>query len=66
MYYVVEITKTETEARALYAYTDKTRALAKYHDTLGYAMKLDTVEYCLCMIIDGTGNVIACEKYVAE
>lgn len=63
MYFLIEITTTNTTAKAIYSYETKNEALANFHSKLGSQMKNASCNAELVMVIDDNGAVHASEKY---
>ena len=63
MYYLIEITTTDTTAKAIYSYNTKNEALANFHSKLGSWMKNASCNAELVMVIDEYGAVYASERY---
>lgn len=63
MFHLIEITTTNTAAKAIYSYNTKNEALANFHSKLGSWMKNASCNAELVMVIDDDGAVYACEKY---
>ena len=67
-YYLIEISTGDTKisGKGIYEYATEKEAVAMFHSKLGSAMKSDLFETELIMVIDEFGNVLKCERYIAE
>lgn len=63
-FYLIIVQNGETPSRAIHQKKTYDEALSAYHSELAYRAKGRTST--LCMIIDGRGNVLNCEKWTAN
>ena len=63
MYFVIEITTTDSIAKGVYQYDTLDAAIANFHSKLGSWMKNETCQAELVMVIDDAGAVYRSEKY---
>lgn len=63
MYFVLEITTTDTTSKGVYQYETLDEAVASFHSRLGAQMKNPACNAELVMVIDDNGAVYRSEKY---
>ena len=63
MFFVIEITTTDSIAKGVYQYDTLDAAIANFHSKLGSWMKNETCQAELVMVIDDAGAVYRSEKY---
>lgn len=63
MYFLVEITTTNTTSPAVYQYETLDAAKANYHSKMGAQMKSAACNDELCVIIDSDGAVHVSDHY---
>lgn len=63
MFFVLEITTTDSIAKGVYQYDTLDAAIANFHSKLGSWMKNETCQAELVMVIDDAGAVYRSEKY---
>ena len=66
MYFLIEITTTDSVSKAIYQYNSLDEATANFHSKMGSQMKNDSCQAELVMVIDDAGAVYRSEKYNKE
>lgn len=63
MYFLIELTTTDTVAKAVYQFDSQADAIASFHSKLGSQMKNADCQAELVIVIDDNGAVIKAEKF---
>lgn len=67
MFYCIEITQTNTEAKAIWGDNwDENQAMIKAHEIMQYQRQNVNCRKCVCIVIDEDGAQHYYEKYVKK
>lgn len=64
MFYVVKVTIEDTQkTQVIRPHEEQRAATIDYHNEIANTITYDTVQVCMCMLIDDYGKVLKQERY---